>query len=212
MADRTVSVNLKANVSDYVGKVRAAGQETTKFAGVAESTGKRSAQAWKGTGSSFSAAGSSLKQLLGVAAGTAILVKTAEYLTGAAQSASDLNEAADASRRVFGSSAGEIETWAAGADRAMGLSKRAALDAAVGFGDMFLQLGYGEKAAAGMTEQVVQMAGDLGSFRTAEEWARRAGVGAETAWKVLEHLAANPDHGVRKRPGEDPFSASYGAA
>lgn len=74
----------------------------------------------------------------------------------------------------------------------------------------------GKKAAAAVLETqralLAALRADLGSYRTAETWAAKAGVGAETAWKVLEHLAANPDHGVRRRPGEDPFSASYGAA
>ncbi len=74
----------------------------------------------------------------------------------------------------------------------------------------------GKKAAAAVLEAqkalLGAMRGELGSFRTAEEWARKAGVGAETAWHLLEHLAANPDHGVTKRPGEDPFAAAYGAA
>ncbi len=45
-----------------------------------------------------------------------------------------------------------------------------------------------------------------------EEWARKSNVGAETAWKVLEHPAANPDHGVTRRPGDDPFASTYGTA
>ena len=32
----------------------------------------------------------------------------------------------------------------------------------------------------------------------------------ETLFKILEHLAANPDHGVRRRPGTTPFTATYG--
>lgn len=73
----------------------------------------------------------------------------------------------------------------------------------------------GKKAAAAVLEAqkalLAAMRADLGAFRTAEDWAGKAGVGAETSWKLLEHLAANPDHGVRKRPGEDSYSASYGA-
>lgn len=74
----------------------------------------------------------------------------------------------------------------------------------------------GKKAAAAVLDAqralLAAMRAELGTCRGAEEWAKKAGVGAETAWKVLEHLAANPDHGVRKRPGDDPFSASYAAA
>ncbi len=40
-----------------------------------------------------------------------------------------------------------------------------------------------------------------------------SGLGAhdefETVFKVCEHLAANPDHGVQKRPGSTPFAATY---
>ena len=54
------------------------------------------------------------------------------------------------------------------------------------------------------------MRAENGTFRTAEEWAKKANAGAEIAWKVLEHLAANPDHGVKRRPGADPFASTYG--
>ena len=32
----------------------------------------------------------------------------------------------------------------------------------------------------------------------------------ETLFKILEHVSANPDHGVRRRPGTTPFTATYG--
>lgn len=50
--------------------------------------------------------------------------------------------------------------------------------------------------------------------RTAEEVALAAGKpeATETVWKLLEHLAANPDHGVVKVAGADPFSARYGCS
>jgi len=73
----------------------------------------------------------------------------------------------------------------------------------------------GKKAAATVLEAqkalLAAMRGEVGTFRTAEEWAKKANVGAETAWKLLEHLAANPDHGVAKRPGDDPFASTYAA-
>lgn len=73
----------------------------------------------------------------------------------------------------------------------------------------------GKKAAAAVLEAqkalLAAMRGEIGTFRTAEEWAAKAGIGAETAWKLLEHLAANPDHGVARRPGADPFASAYGA-
>jgi glucose-6-phosphate isomerase len=74
----------------------------------------------------------------------------------------------------------------------------------------------GKKAAAAVLETQRALLGAMraesGTFRTAEEWARKANAGAETAWKVLEHLAANPDHGVNRRPGDDLFASTYGTA
>jgi glucose-6-phosphate isomerase len=35
---------------------------------------------------------------------------------------------------------------------------------------------------------------------------------AETIFKILEHAAANTDHGVRKNPGKTPFDATYSRA
>jgi glucose-6-phosphate isomerase len=31
----------------------------------------------------------------------------------------------------------------------------------------------------------------------------------ETVWHILEHAAANPDHGVTRAPGKTPFDATY---
>ena len=74
----------------------------------------------------------------------------------------------------------------------------------------------GKKAAAAVLDAqralLAAMRAELGTFRGAAEWAKKASVGGETAWKVLEHLAANPDHGVTRRPGEDPFASTYGTA
>jgi glucose-6-phosphate isomerase len=74
----------------------------------------------------------------------------------------------------------------------------------------------GKKAAGDVLDAqkalLSKMRTEPGTFRTAESWAEKAGAGAETAWKVLEHLAANPDHGVKRRPGDDPFSGTYGVA
>jgi glucose-6-phosphate isomerase len=33
----------------------------------------------------------------------------------------------------------------------------------------------------------------------------------ETVFKVLEHLSANPDHGVKREPGTNRFDARYRA-
>ena len=74
----------------------------------------------------------------------------------------------------------------------------------------------GKKAAAAVLELQHRLLKSLrdapGSFRSVEEIAAAAGAAGdeETAFKLLEHLAANPDHGVRKKPGSGPFDGTYG--
>jgi hypothetical protein len=82
----------------------------------------------------------------------------------AVNAASDLNETQSKSNVIFGKSTGVINKWASSSAEKLGLSRQAALEAASGFGDMFTQLGFTSRAAAGMSEKTVQMATDLGSF------------------------------------------------
>ena len=80
------------------------------------------------------------------------------------KSASDLNETLNKSGVIFGKNAKNIETWASGAAKNLGMSKQAALEAAASFGDMFLQLGFSGAAATKMSKGVVQLSADIGSF------------------------------------------------
>lgn len=90
------------------------------------------------------------------------------YFSGAISGASDLNETLSKSSAIFGANAGAIEAFGNNAAKNVGLSKSAAISAAAGFGDMFLQLGFVEDAAAAMSQQVVIAAADLGSFSNLE--------------------------------------------
>lgn len=87
------------------------------------------------------------------------------FFKGAVTGASDLNETMNASTQIFGVSAATIDTWGTTAYKSVGLSKQAAVDAAVGFGNMFTQLGWTSDAAAELSTKTVQVAADLGSFR-----------------------------------------------
>ena len=87
-----------------------------------------------------------------------------DFLGGAISGASDLNETLSKSQTIFGANSGALESWASGAAQAVGLSKAAALDAAAGFGNMFTQIGFTGDEAAGLSQKVVQMSADLGSF------------------------------------------------
>jgi glucose-6-phosphate isomerase len=76
----------------------------------------------------------------------------------------------------------------------------------------------GKKAAAAVLALQARLLLDLrakkGVFRTADEIARAIGASGdvETAFKVLQHLASNPDHGVGRRTGASVFEAAFGVA
>jgi hypothetical protein len=90
--------------------------------------------------------------------------EVADFLKDSISAASDLNETVSKSQAIFGSSSAQVEKWGAGAATSMGLSKRAALDSASSFGDLFLQLGFTQSKALDLSEGTVQLAADLGSF------------------------------------------------
>lgn len=75
---------------------------------------------------------------------------------------SSLNEATNASKITFREAAGEVERFAEGANR-IGLSKRAALEAAAGFGTLLTGLGYGRKEAAAFSVSLTGLSADLAS-------------------------------------------------
>jgi glucose-6-phosphate isomerase len=73
----------------------------------------------------------------------------------------------------------------------------------------------GKKAASSVLELQAKLLAALssraGSGATAEVLAAEAGAPeeVETAFKILEHLAANPSRGVARTPGSTPFDAVY---
>lgn len=108
--------------------------------------------------------GQSMKGLAaGVVAGFAA-AGIGDLFNSAIEGASDLAETVSKSGVIFGKNAGAIDAWASGAAKNLGLSRQAALDAASGFGNMFSQLGFSADQASGMSESVVQLSADLGSF------------------------------------------------
>lgn len=93
---------------------------------------------------------------LGVVAGKAV------------KAASDLTETQNKAQVVFGKSAKGVEAWAQTTANAYGISEQASLAAASTFGDMFSQLGLGQKDAAKTSQRMVELAGDLGSFHNVD--------------------------------------------
>jgi hypothetical protein len=97
-------------------------------------------------------------------AGTALIA----FGKSAVDAASNLAEVQSKSNQVFGFSADLISDWAQGAADSFGLSERAALEAASGFGNMFNQLGVGVDEAAAMSTGIVELAADFASFHNAD--------------------------------------------
>jgi hypothetical protein len=114
----------------------------------------------KGLTSAFSGLGQ--VAALGVAGFAAF--KGVEIIGDAINAASDLSETLSKSNVVFGQSAQTISAWGDTTAEALGLSKQAAVEAAASFGNLFTGMGLSQGAAAGMSQDIVQLAGDLASF------------------------------------------------
>lgn len=102
---------------------------------------------------------------IGVGLGAAAVVN---FTKDAVAAASNLNEVTAKSAQVFRESSAEINAWAEAGAKDFGLSHRAALEAASGFGNMFAQLGIGLDSASAMSQSLVELAADLASFSNAD--------------------------------------------
>lgn len=80
------------------------------------------------------------------------------------RAASDLNEEISKSNVLFGANADEVQAWSKTTATALGLSRRAALEAAGNFGAMFATLNLGDKVSAAMSQRLVGLGADLASF------------------------------------------------
>lgn len=107
--------------------------------------------------------------------------------------ASDLAETQNKSSIIFGKNAGDMDKWASGAAKNMGLSKQAALETASGFGDMFSQLGFAGDQAATMSKGVVGLSADLGSFNNlpTEDVSQRIAAAFRGEYDSLQQLIPN---------------------
>jgi glucose-6-phosphate isomerase len=74
----------------------------------------------------------------------------------------------------------------------------------------------GKKAATAvlaLQKKILTLFGDKkGARMTVDEIAQQIGADdeIETVFKILEHAAANPDHGITREGGDSPFAATYG--
>lgn len=127
-------------------------------------------------GGKFSALGRSVKTAatIGGAAFVAFGVK-------AVQSASSLNETLSKNDQIFGKQAAAVREWASTSAVALGQSQDQALTAAGNYGNLFLNLGLTEKAAAKMSTQLIATASDLASFNNASPQEMLEGISSALA-------------------------------
>ena len=114
-------------------------------------------------GKKLMGASSALKGFVAGAAVTGVVTQ----LSSAADAASDLGEQVSKAGVVFGKSSGDVLKWSETTAKAIGMSRREALEAAGTFGNMLGPMGFAEKQAANMSKTMVQLAGDLASFNNA---------------------------------------------
>lgn len=118
--------------------------------------------------------------LVGTAVGTAAVLG----MRSAVNAASDLGEQISKTHVVFRGAGGAVEAWSRGTAASLGVSQRAALEAAGVFGNMLVPMGLGRREAAAMSQTMVGLGADLASFNNAspEETldALRSGLAGET--------------------------------
>ncbi|MCK9497042.1 MAG: hypothetical protein M0R75_16330 [Dehalococcoidia bacterium] len=94
---------------------------------------------------------------------------TALYQAGQAiESARQEEQARARVTAIFEEQSGAIEEWAQHSANSIGLSRRASLEAAGDFGNMFDQLGIGREQIVGMSTDIVNLAADYGAFHDAD--------------------------------------------
>lgn len=135
----------------------------TRFGGV---MGKTEAATGR-FGGMIKSLGAGVLQGVGIAGFFGITAAAGAFVEGlghAVTAASDLNETVSKVGVVFGQQSSEVQQWAANSATAFGLSKNAALGAAASYGNLFVALKLPAPAAADMSTQLVELAGDLASF------------------------------------------------
>lgn len=177
MSLQALSVQLSANAGPLVSELRKSASAVEQFdrqtttsvkkieaslQGGVNSTGKFG----RATSSSLESVGLSAGAMKGaVVAGAAVagaaMVQMARVSVAAA---SALNEQISATKTLFGDAATGVLDFAKSAE-AIGMSERAALQAANAYGDFFTKLGYTQSAAATLSEDLVRVAADFASFK-----------------------------------------------
>ena len=180
----------------------------------------RSAKASGGLGRAFAGLAKT-----GVLVGAALGAAAAVGIKKSIDAASNLTEQVNKANVVFRGSEKQVLDWSKGLESSFGLSQRAALEAAGTFGNMLVPMGYARKEAAGMSEQMVELAGDMASFNNASpedtllairsglageaEPLRKYGVFLSEARVQQEALAETGKKNVKELTNQEKATARY---
>jgi len=158
-----------------------------KYSSAIEKANNATEKASSSFGSAFSSIGSTVANVMGgavVNAMSAAASAVGSFVPEAIGLASDLNETVSKIGVVFGENSSQIEDWASTAATSMGISSLQALDAAGTYGALFDAMGIGKAKSTEMSEGLVQLAADMGSFNNMDPTIvmdkLRAAVGGET--------------------------------
>lgn len=122
----------------------------------------------------FARAGSTIGSVMGSAIRAGVLGAGAAVGLGAIlakesiEAASSVEESTSRLRVVLGDAADEIEDFARGAARSIGLSRRETLEVTGQFANMAQQIGYTTEDAAAFSIEMTTLASDLASFHNAD--------------------------------------------
>jgi phage-related protein len=157
------------------GDLKGAGQRGGRAYGVGLTGGlQRESKGLKGVGASGgkaigagmtgAMAGVASKVFLPIAAAMGGLA-IGKFFAEGVQGASDLQEAGSAVQAVFGSAAGDVQRFAASANKDLGQTRLQALNAAQTFGTFGKAAGLSGKSLGGFSTDLVTLSADLASFK-----------------------------------------------
>lgn len=153
-----ISVEIVGDAASYLRSLRRSANATKTWQGeIAGATGRA-----KGLfGSVFKDLARPVLFGLGAGFGLGGLI---EGIKSTVEAAEGLERQMNRTEAVFKDSAPTVEAWSKTTASAMGMSQQDSLKAADSFGQLFTTFGVGTPKAAGMSQQMVQLAADMASF------------------------------------------------
>jgi phage-related protein len=156
----SVLAKLKADTTSYVNGMKVADKATKDFQRGTKDVEDKTKKAHSKMGESAIKMGTIVKgAVLGF-----LTIQGGQFLKGAIQQASNFEAEAEGVKQMFGDSAGLVAEFAKNAASSAGLAETTALRFSKSFGGYAKSAGLAGDSAAGFATQMVQAAGDLGSF------------------------------------------------